>query len=88
MTAASSICKIRLSCSTTLSTSNWKALAIAVLLAQVIFLIGRTNILTRIRPIPNERAGKINAQRDARRQRADAALTEIDSSSILFRLTL
>src|SRR6202040_155813 len=32
MTAASSICRIRLSCSTTVSTSNWKALAIAVLL--------------------------------------------------------
>src|SRR5215468_12689564 len=32
MTAASSICRIRLSCSTTASTSNWKALGIAVLL--------------------------------------------------------
>src|SRR5215469_18339191 len=33
MTAASSICRIRLSCSTTVSTSNWKALGIAVLLS-------------------------------------------------------
>src|SRR5258708_21927838 len=41
MTAASSICRIRLSCSTTGPTSNWKALAIAVLLRLGDFLISR-----------------------------------------------
>src|ERR1700720_1789968 len=41
MTAASSICRIRLSCSTTGPTSNWKPLAIAVLLRLGDFLISR-----------------------------------------------
>src|ERR1700719_4540935 len=58
MTAASSICGIRLSCSTTGPTSNWKALAIAVLLRPGDFLISRRLILPGFdRPATSERPG-------------------------------
>src|SRR5215469_16893648 len=50
MTAASSIWRIRLSCSTTGPTSNWKALAIAVLLRLGDFLISRRLNITGFRP--------------------------------------
>src|SRR6516162_11603010 len=54
MTAASSICRIRLSCSTTVSTSNWKALAIASSLLAAIFLISRSDDTIGFRPNGNE----------------------------------
>src|ERR1700720_337513 len=56
MTAASSICRIRLSCSTTGPTSNWKALAIAVLLRPGDSQISRRLILPGFeRPATSER---------------------------------
>src|SRR5437868_2364095 len=56
MTAASSICRIRLSCSTTVSTSNWKALAIAVLLPRGEIPDHRYHTIG-LQPTGNEQAG-------------------------------
>jgi hypothetical protein len=61
---ASSICKIRLSCSTTGPTSNWKALAIAVLLRLGDF----PNQSPLFQSTGNERAGQRLDARTSRRR--------------------
>src|SRR6266853_4895539 len=58
MIAASSICRIRLSCSTTGPTSNWKALAITVLLRLVDFPNQAPLNSTGFQPTGNEGAAK------------------------------
>src|SRR3984893_543276 len=80
MTAASSICGIRLSCSTTGPTSNWKALAIAVLLRPGDSQISRRLILPGFeRPATSERPrlthGPLGEEAErCKRRRAGAAL--------------
>src|SRR3984893_10896017 len=80
MTAASSICGIRLSCSTTGPTSNWKALAIAVLLRPGDSQISRRLILPGFeRPATSERLrlthGPLGEEAErCKRRRAGAAL--------------
>src|ERR1700756_4481762 len=80
MTAASSICRIRLSCSTTGPTSNWKALAIAVLFRPGDSQISRRLILPGFeRPAMSERPrlthGPLGEEAErCKRRRAGAAL--------------